>query len=100
MAPPTIAVNGNVLHHAARREGGVHFTPDVSHTNYLIIQAYHQLKPSQVEQLERLGVLLQRFLAGETYICATIQTILLSSVLCRFCTLSTLITPTMSLTML
>jgi subtilisin family serine protease len=69
MEPPIITINGNVVLPAAQREGGRHFAPDASKTNYIIIQALAQLDPAQLDLLDRLGVCFQQYLVAETFIC-------------------------------
>ncbi|KAH7227154.1 peptidase S8/S53 domain-containing protein [Fusarium redolens] len=69
MDPVTITINGNVVHHRAQREGGAHFCPDASHTNYLILQSFSPLDDSQREQLRVLGVGIQQVISGNTYFC-------------------------------
>jgi serine protease AprX len=69
MEPATITINGNVVHHSAQRQGGAHYAPDASHTNYIIIQSYAPLKPPQREELRRLQLVIQQSLAGNTFFC-------------------------------
>ncbi|KAH7024242.1 peptidase S8/S53 domain-containing protein [Ilyonectria destructans] len=69
MEPVTITINGNVVHHDAQKEGGAHFAPDASETNYLIIQSFAPLDKAQREHLRELGIELQQVISGDTYFC-------------------------------
>lgn len=58
-----------MVHHDAQKEGGGHFAPDASETNYLIIQSFAPLDKAQREHLRELGVELQQVISGDTYFC-------------------------------
>src|ERR1700678_208559 len=69
MEPTTIQINGHDVDPAAQQEGGTHFAPNASQSNYILVHCTGRLTPEQYQELEHLGVTAFQYIAGDTYMC-------------------------------
>jgi hypothetical protein len=65
----TITMNGHTVEAASQQEGGTHFVPSASQSNFILIQCHEFLKTDQIDTLKSLGVTFMAYFADNTYLC-------------------------------
>lgn len=65
----TINVNGHELDPASQQEGGKHFVPDASQSNFILLQCHEILQHAQYKALEDLQCYVQGYINPNTYLC-------------------------------